>query len=308
MPRICYTPKRFSAGSLAIIEKANEIIAEYQAAGYDLTLRQLYYQFVARDLIANKDTEYNRLGDIVSKARLAGLIDWLAIVDRTRYVRSNSHWDNPADIIQSAAQSYARDKWAKQPNRVEVWIEKDALVGVIAQVCERLDVPYFSCRGYTSASEMWVAGQRLVRYVEDGQEPVILHLGDHDPSGKDMSRDIIDRLELFTGDDVCFQRLALNMDQVEQYDPPPNPAKITDSRASAYIAEFGSESWELDALDQSVLSSLIEDAILSFRDDDSWQSETKAELLERRLLKYTASKWGSVKQFLGNPKPDVDEL
>lgn len=300
MPKICYTHKRFSPDSLAIVEKANEIIGEYQAAGYDLTLRQLYYQFVARGLIANKDSEYKRLGGIVSEARLAGLIDWTAITDRTRYLRSNSHWDNPADIIQSAATSYARDKWANQPNRIEVWIEKDALVGVIAQVCERLDVPYFSCRGYTSASEMWVAGQRLVGYVEDSQEPVILHLGDHDPSGKDMSRDIVDRLELSTGDDVRFQRLALNMDQVEQYDPPPNPAKITDSRASAYIAEFGSESWELDALVPSVLSSLIEDAILSFRDDDLWERDERAELTDRRCLKLAALKWSAVQKYLGN--------
>jgi hypothetical protein len=300
MPKICYVSKRFGADSTSIIDKANKIVEEYAGQGFDLTLRQLFYQFVARGLIANKDSEYKRLGGIVSEARLAGLIDWTAITDRTRYLRSNSHWDNPADIIQSAATSYARDKWANQPKRIEVWIEKDALVGVIAQVCERLDVPYFSCRGYTSASEMWVAGQRLVRYVEDGQEPVILHLGDHDPSGKDMSRDIVDRLELFTGDDVRFQRLALNMDQVEQYDPPPNPAKITDSRASAYIAEFGSESWELDALDPSVLSSLIEDSILSFRDDDLWERDERAELTDRRFLELAASKWSAVQKYLGN--------
>jgi hypothetical protein len=300
MPKICYTHKRFSPDSLAIVDKANEIIGEYQAAGYDLTLRQLYYQFVARGLIANKDSEYKRLGGIVSDARLGGLIDWTAITDRTRYLRSNSHWNNPADIIQSAASSYARDKWAKQPNRVEVWIEKDALVGVIAQVCERLDVPYFSCRGYTSASEMWVAGQRLVRYVEDGQEPVILHLGDHDPSGKDMSRDIVDRLELFTGDEVRFQRLALNMDQVEQYDPPPTPAKITDSRASAYIAEFGSESWELDALDPKVLSDLIENAVCQFIDGDLWKRDERLQEKERRGLEKAASQWSAVQKYLGN--------
>ncbi len=300
MPTICYVQKRFSPDSEAIIKKANEIIGEYDAAGYDLTLRQLYYQFVARGLIANKDSEYKRLGGIVADARLAGLIDWTAITDRTRYLRSNSHWADPADIIHSAARSYARDKWASQDYRVEVWIEKDALVGVIAGVCERLDVPYFSCRGYTSASEMWAASRRLLRHIEACQEPVILHLGDHDPSGKDMSRDIVDRLELFTGNNVWFKRLALNMDQVKKYNPPPNPAKITDSRASAYIAEFGHESWELDALDPAVLSSLIEDAILSFRNDTRWEREERLERTERAGLEKAASKWGAVQDYLGN--------
>jgi hypothetical protein len=298
MPKICYRTKRFSAESQEIVDRANGIVEEYEKQGFDLTLRQLFYQFVSRGLIANKDSEYKRLGSILNDARLAGLVDWTAIVDRTRYLRNNSHWDNPADIIQSAASSYARDKWANQPNRIEVWIEKDALVGVIAQVCKRLDVPYFSCRGYTSASEMWVAGQRLVRYLEDGQEPVILHLGDHDPSGKDMSRDIVDRLELFTGDHVRFQRIALNMDQVDQYDPPPNPAKITDSRASAYIAEFGSESWELDALDPRVLSDLIETAVCQFIDGDRWKREERLEAKERHGLEKAASKWSAVQKYL----------
>lgn len=298
MPKICYTPKRFAPKALAVIKQANEIIAEYQAAGYDLTVRQLYYQFVSRDLIPNKDAEYGKLSSIISTARLAGLIDWLAIVDRTRYLRSNSHWDNPAGVISSAASSYARNKWAKQPCRVEVWVEKDALIGVVGRICKQLDVPYFSCRGYTSASEMWAAGQRLIGYTDDAQEPVILHLGDHDPSGRDMSRDIKDRLELFTGDAIRFERLALNMDQVEQYDPPPNPAKITDSRAAAYIAEFGDKSWELDALEPSVLSDLIETSVYGLRDEDLWEKEEQLEDEERVGLLLAATNWESVQEYI----------
>lgn len=308
MPKICYVPKRLSNDSMAVVNIANKIIAEYQEAGYDLTLRQLYYQFVARSLIPNRDSEYKRLGGIIADARLAGMIDWNAITDRTRFLRRNSHWDNPADIIESAASSYARDKWAPQQYRVEVWIEKDALVGVVAQVCDKLDVPYFSCRGYTSASEMWVASQRLLGYINGNQSPVILHLGDHDPSGKDMSRDIQDRLTLFLKEDLGlydnespdfeFQRIALNMDQVEEYDPPPNPAKITDSRSSAYIAEFGNESWELDALDPKVLSSLIEEAIFEFRNTKAWNQEERKETAERKELEKAASEWASVQSHL----------
>jgi hypothetical protein len=127
---------------------------------------------------------------------------------------------------------------------------------------------------------------------------VILHLGDHDPSGKDMSRDIVERLELFTGEKVQFERLALNMDQVEQYDPPPNPAKITDSRASAYIAEFGDESWELDALDPTVLSELVEGAVFSFRDTSLWEREEYLEESERSSLEKAAANWDRVQKYL----------
>ena len=74
---------KFRASSLAIIDQANEIIDEYQADGYDLTLRQLYYQFVARNLIPNSQSEYNKLGTAINNGRLAGLIDWDAIKDRT---------------------------------------------------------------------------------------------------------------------------------------------------------------------------------------------------------------------------------
>ena len=160
-------------------------IAEYAAQGYDLTLRQLYYQFVSRDLLPNRQSEYKRLGDIINDARLAGLVDWEAIVDRTRNIRALSHWSDPASIVKAAANSFAVDKWADQPKRVEVWIEKDALVGVFEPVCEELDVPLFSCRGYTSQSEVWGAAQRLEKYLMADQEVVILHIGDHDPSGLD---------------------------------------------------------------------------------------------------------------------------
>lgn len=269
MPKICYVKRRFSAASMGMIDKANEIIAEYEAQGFALTLRQIYYQFVARDLIPNNVKSYKNLGSVVNDARLAGLIDWEHITDRTRSLKKRSHWENPADIIDAVARSYHIDMWANQKYRPEVWIEKDALVGVIEGVCQDLDVPYFSCRGYTSQSEMWVGAQRIATWRKSLQTPVIFHFGDHDPSGKDMTRDIVDRLELFMGG-VKLERLALNMNQVEQYRPPPNPAKTTDSRSSAYIAEFGNESWELDALEPRVITELIRKNVEALKDKRKW--------------------------------------
>ncbi len=302
MPKICYVEHKFGAKALAIIAKANEILAEYTKQGYDLTLRQLYYQFVARDIIPNNQREYKNLGSIVNDARLAGLIDWDCIVDRTRNVRGNQHWEDPAEIIKACGYSFAIDKWDSQPNRIEVWIEKDALVGVVERVCRMLDINYFSCRGYVSQSEIHEAARdRLIPYQQAGQECIILHLGDHDPSGIDMSRDIEDRLRIF-GCDAQVKRIALNMDQVQQYSPPPNPAKLTDSRAEGYIRKFGDDSWELDALEPNVISTLITDEVMSVRDLDRWKEATAVEEHGQEILKLCSKRWNDVAAFLKPPK------
>jgi hypothetical protein len=297
MPKIKYFKKRFGSEARTIIDLANLILGEYQSQGYVLTLRQLYYQFVARGLMPNTQRDYKRLGQIVSDARLAGLIDWHMVEDRTRGLRSVSTWESPEQIVRTCADTFTLDKWEDQKYRVEVWIEKDALVGVFEPICTELQISYLSCRGYTSQSEMWVAGQRLQVYDRAGQTPVILHFGDHDPSGRDMTRDIVDRLYLFTGLSP-LDRLALNMDQVEQYQPPPNPAKITDSRAAAYIAQFGGESWELDALEPAVLAELVRAWVLGLRDEAKWAARVAEEEEHRQLLTAVADKWGELTEDL----------
>lgn len=280
-----YISKRFSARSENLINLSNEIIEEYAKQGYDLTLRQLYYQLVSRDYIVNDQKQYARLSKVISDARLAGQIDWYAIVDRTRNLRKNSHWSSPKSILDAVASQYRIDKWQNQKYRVECWIEKDALIGVISGICNRLDVPYFACRGYNSQSEMWRAGQRFEYYIADNQIPVILHLGDHDPSGMDMSRDIEERVNMFVNQqEFRFKRLALNYNQVKQYSPPPNPTKLSDSRSSGYIEEFGESSWELDALSPKVISDLIEENVLDYRDGNLWMTMIEKEENERSIL------------------------
>lgn len=295
---IQYQSFRFRQETLDVIETANEIIRAYRVQGFDLTLRQLYYQFVARDLIPNKEREYKKLGDIISNGRLAGLIDWQAIQDRTRSPRTNATWDSPSDLIAEDVDVFGIDKWEPQTHYVEVWIEKDALVGVLDSVCPRLDVTYFSCRGYTSQSAMWRASVRLHQKMRDGKTPIILHLGDHDPSGIDMTRDIEDRLKMFLVRDLEVHRIALNMDQIEQYNPPPNPAKMTDSRFESYRDEHGDESWELDALEPSVLAALIEEHVSRFRDDELWESACETEEELRKQLRDVSERWEDVIDFL----------
>ncbi len=300
MPRICYVRKDFGSKRTDTIFKANKIILEYSSKGYELTLRQLYYQFVARGFIDNNKNEYKNLGETINDARLAGLIDWDHIVDRTRSLRGVRHFSDPAQSIMSAAYGYSTNKWQNQNFRPEVWIEKDALVGVIERVCNEMDVDYFSCRGYTSQSELWGAGMRLKRYKEAGQQPYVFHLGDHDPSGKDMTRDIEDRFEMFCGFKVKVKRLALNMDQVRQYNPPPNPAKLTDSRADAYIRDFGDDSWELDALEPQVIHDMVEENIKSIRDDDLWNAAVKVETEQRDGMIAAGKKWDTIAPLITN--------
>lgn len=280
MPEICYVPRRFSPDSMRLIEQANDICREYAAAGYDLTLRQLYYQFVARGLIPNSDKSYKRLGSVVNDARLAGEIDWDYLIDRTRNPVARSTWGHPRDIIRTAARSFHTDWWATQDVHVEVWVEKEALAGVVERVTDRYSITSLACRGYMSQSEMWEAGQRFIRRINEGKRVVVLHLGDHDPSGIDMSRDNGERLSNFIGHDFYadevehvfeLKRIALNMDQVRQYNPPPNPAKMTDSRAEDYVAMYGNQSWELDALPPDVLDALISEEIGLLVDFDRFE-------------------------------------
>lgn len=284
-----YINKNFRKSSLALIDQANEIIETYQEDGYDLTLRQLYYQFVARDIIANRQNEYSRLGSIINDARLAGLIDWNSIVDRTRSYEALGHWDSPVDILRSAADSYHLDLRENQDEYVEVWVEKDALVGVIEKACTPLDVGYLSCRGYVSQSAMWRAARRF-KDVESYYETTLIHLGDHDPSGIDMTRDIQDRLKMF-GSNVEVKRIALNMDQIEEHQPPPNPAKTTDSRYESYIAEYGDESWELDALDPRILVELITETVEQHTQQDLFDARTEIQETGREKIQKIADEW-----------------
>lgn len=298
MPKIQYKACRFQKSSQKIINQANNIINEYMAKGFQLTLRQLFYQFVSRDLLKNTQKNYKRLGDVISNARLDGQIDWNAIVDRTRFLRQLPHWDTPASIISSCAPSFRVDMWEHQAWRPEVWIEKDALVGVFEGICNEYDVPMFSCRGYTSQSEMWAASNRLYQHVRMGQKPIILHFGDHDPSGLDMSRDIEDRLNTFIGTGP-LTRMALNMDQVEEYGPPPNPAKMSDSRAEWYVEKFDTtDSWELDALDPETLAELVKDKIETMIDKKRWEIDDERREVGREQLKLISTHHEKVARFV----------
>jgi len=283
-----FIDREFSASNRDLILNVGTILTEYAKQGYRLSLRQLYYQLVSRDLIENTVRSYKRIGDLVSNARLAGLIDWNMIEDRGRESVMNSHWKNAAEIARAAARSFRVDLWKDQPCYVEVMVEKDALSGILEPVCSRCDVRFTANKGYSSSSAMYEAGKRIALAIKGNKEAHLFYLGDHDPSGIDMTRDIIDRLELFTyGQDIETVRLALNMNQIEEWKLPTNPAKETDSRFAAYLHQFGESSWELDAVEPKTLASLVEDAVTELIDDALWQdANDRQEAMRQKLIEF----------------------
>ena len=302
---IKYEDYKFGPAGLVAVKQAITIIDEYLAQGYTLTLRQIYYQFVARGWIANTQESYKRLGDIISRGRRSGLLDWMAIEDRTRHTRERPHWQDPAEIVLACAGQFHVDLWEGQPQRAEVWIEKDALAGVVEGACHDLDCPLLSCRGYLSDSEMWRASMRIVKRGGAGVETVIFHLGDHDPSGLDMTRDIERRLDLFgVGRWVMVSRIALTWQQIQEVNPPPNPAKVTDSRAAAYIERYGPDSWELDALDPAFLDKLVRMHVdTRITKPGLWNRRLRARKAGRAALKKVAASLNPQRAFEKEQNP-----
>lgn len=262
-----------------MIAKLNDILAEY-IGKYVITVRTLYYQCVARGLIPNTEKDYKWLTELVSDARLAGEMDWDVLTDRGREVLCRSRWEDAPAFIKSVAPQFHHDMWDNQDHRVFVVVEKDALAGVIEAKCREYDVPLLAAKGYPSSSALReMAKQHLIDPASQGQTVVILHMGDHDPSGINMSSDLEDRLRMFISGDVMdgeygfeFHRIALNMQQVREVNPPPNPAKISDPRAEAYIRQFGRISWELDALSPAYLNELLDQEINMYIDYDNWKA------------------------------------
>lgn len=318
-----YRSINFRPETLARIVQARAIIAEY--GSQKLTARQVYYQFVARDLIPNTPRSYQNLTAILTDARYAGMISWSAIEDRGREVDAPGEWERVDDLVDAAVRQWRSPRWKEQPRYVELWVEKQALAGVLAPIANRWHVPLMVNKGYSSASAMHDAAQRMleacgVETVQsvcdncgtladdregrkcggcgeatalvtraldvDGldefeREVVVIYLGDFDPSGEDMVRDIRDRLTEFGVPNLDVRKVALTMEQIRRLRPPPNPAKITDSRAASYIERHGASSWELDALPPRELNRLVEAAITSVVDVDAYKAVIAAEDKER---------------------------
>jgi hypothetical protein len=323
MPKETFRTQNFRGDSYDKISKMISIVDEYQSQGLRLTARQLYYQFVARDFILNTPAAYKKLTSLLSDARYAGLVDWDAIEDRGRVPERHAQWSSLGSLVDSALHSYRLPRWKTQPKYVELWVEKQALAGVLSPIADQFHVTLMVNKGYSSSSAMYEAANRIkdatisdreaydrlipdilardlpagspelkAAYKEGGAKlaslskpTYILYLGDHDPSGEDMVRDVDARLSEFGCLRLEVIKIALTMDQVKKYDPPPNPAKVTDPRAKAYREKFGDKSWEVDALPPDVLATILRSVFSKLIDKEAMEAIKAQEELDKVRLR-----------------------
>lgn len=265
------------AKTLALVDAARVILAEYNP----MTVRQLYYQLVSRQVIENTRAQYQRVSDAIVWARQEGAIPWEWIEDRTRRPRQVPMWSDLADFLDTVRRSYRRDVWETQPAYLEVWLEKDALSGIFEAVLNRYGVTLNVGRGYDGWSSIQLAAARLV------EGATVVYFGDFDPSGEDMVRSLCDRLAFFDCRPVIV-KAALTYDDITRYNLPSDFAKKTDTRAAAHVKRYGDVSVELDALPAAVLQSRLIDEVEK-RLDMSLLSKTQTE--ERTDLARLAA-WG----------------
>ena len=239
----------------------------------------------------DKQEEYAKLSSLLVKGRMAGIIDWEAIEDRIRIPYLPYYAENPADAINDIIYSYRLDRQEGQDVYIWLAIEKDALSGVLKPITSYYHVNLIVNRGYSSCTAIYDMYNKFISYLSQGKRVVLLYLGDHDPSGLDMVRDIKERLiEMFMNSDELFsiEHIALIMDQIKQYNLPAKPAKITDPRAKWYIQKHGQVSWEVDALDPKILSALVKKSIESIIDLDKFNKVLLQEEKDKRKLKKIA--------------------
>ncbi len=285
--------KFYWIGSVSgIFEACDKILEEYEEMGIKVTLRQLYYDLVAAGIIPNDTNVYNKLGNLLVDGRYVGRIDWDCVEDRGRLPTIWQDWENPTDLLDDAINSYRLPRWSDQKYYVEVFTEKDALTNIVKPVTMKHHVGFCYNKGYSSASAMYGLSRRIMEKINEGKEVILLYLGDHDPSGMDMIRDIRDRVEEFLtqGEDTCEPNfkvvpIALTMEQIKEFNPPPNPAKISDPRAKWYISEFGDKSWEVEALKPNVMIKLVEDKIKEYIDMDKYNVWLKKERIQKRMMR-----------------------
>ena len=266
------------------VQAVNTVMAEY---AMPLTLRQIYYRLVVAGLIPNRRAAYNSLSSQLVKAREEGEVDENRIVDRSRRI-DDFAFESPegflATVKYTLEQNYVRRFWASQETYVEVWVEKDALSGVMANAVKPLNTIIAPSRGYSSYSYLKSAADRFMQYCDGGKDGIVLHFADHDPSGLDMSRDLADRLNRYCGL-VEVKRIALSHDQVKKYNLIPNPTKLADPRSPEYIYRYGNECWELDAIEPDELVSLCHEAVFDqINDTEAWYELAEQDKQERALL------------------------
>ena len=262
--------------TIELIGQVKEILDSYSMA---LTIRQLYYQLVAKQIIPNNLNSYKNLDAVLSKARKSNRLDFDAFTDRLRTPIKNSSWLNLNDFILTVKRSYSKDKWENQENYVEVWLEKDALAGIFEPITQKYDVNLLVGRGYQSLSSLNDAAKRF-----PDKNIFILYFGDFDPTGLDIPRSAEENLEECFDISLNFERISLTEKEIDEFKLPPAPAKTTDSRTYAFVQEHGNIAVELDALPPDVLEEKIEENIKEYLNFEQFEKDLRVEQRERNKL------------------------
>jgi len=267
-------------------ERCIAIVEDYASQGFRVTVRQVHYQVVSRfpEDYPNTPETYGRVQRMLKEGRETGSIDWQNIEDRTRSLDAPAHWDSPLDMIRSDSTVFRLDLWAGQQYRPEIWTEKQAATGIVLDLQDTYHLTLYSCRGFNSLSGAYSTRQRFERYLENGQTPIILYIGDCDPSGQIM--DMGDNgIASHLPEGAVLERLALTPQQAAMRNLPPLPAKLSDSRTAGYIVRNGNaHCWELDALAPNEIQALITNRLTELIDRPIWDETVKRQLDGQRLL------------------------
>jgi hypothetical protein len=273
--------------SLDLIEAMHDIAEETQP----ITGRGIGYKLFSRGLIGSMD-EMPKVYRLLRIAREQGDIPWEWVVDETRSLERRAVWDDPDQYASAVARSYRRDFWNQQPGRVEVWSEKGTIRGVLAPVLDRYAVGFRVMHGFSSATTVHDIADDF-----DGRELVALYVGDFDPSGLFMSEvDLPGRLDKYDGGHITLKRIALTKRQVRRLPSFPAADKETDTRYGWFLANYGRECWELDAMDPRDLRDCVEREIKKLIEPIAWTRCSIINDAERQSLKTVMDAWKSARE------------
>jgi hypothetical protein len=268
-------------GRQAKTQQRLDVAKQVLTAHHPMTVRQVYYQLVSRQVVENSRGMYQAVSDLLVNARKDGSIPWEWIEDRLRRPLVVPMWDSLANFADTAVSAYRRNVWATQPAYLEVWLEKDALSGIFEDALDTYGVTCNVGRGYDGWSSIHNAGER---YQEEPNVVTVLYFGDFDPSGEDMVRSLQERLSFFW-DAVEIVKCALSMGDIDQYQLPPDFTKTTDTRRAAFVEKYGDVAVELDALPVDVLVARLISEVEARMDLDALAAVHDAEEEDRARLR-----------------------
>jgi hypothetical protein len=262
----------------AEVEARRETLLAIVEDGRPMTVRQVFYQATVRGLVEKAETGYSKVQTDLTVMRRAGDLPYHYLADNTRWQRKPRSFDGVEAALEHTAQAYRKNLWAEADAYVEIWLEKDALAGVVLPVTAMYDVPLMVARGYASLSFLYSAAE----FINTLNVPIyIYHLGDFDPSGVNAAEKIEETLcELAPDADISFERIAVTPQQISEWSLPTRPTKTSDTRAK----NFGEISVELDAIEPNLLRSLVQDAIEQHLPHHEFEILKAAEESERELL------------------------